>query len=122
MILQKKTIERIAKDVKYLINNPLDNIYYKHDNENITKGYALIIGNVDTPYAYGNYLFEFTFPNNYPYEPPKLKFLTNDLTSVVASKNPANLNSKFESPTILLHTDFFAGKYSVVLVTLKVFV
>ena len=51
-----------------------------------------------------------------------LKFLTNDLTSVVASKNPANLNSKFESPTILLNTDFFAGKYSVVLGTLKVFV
>ena len=25
------------------------------------KGYALIIGPADTPYAYGNYLFEFTF-------------------------------------------------------------
>lgn len=78
MVLTKTTLQRIAKDVKYIINNPITNIYYKHDTENITKGYALILGNKDTPYSYGNYLFEFLFPDNYPYEPPKLKFLTSD--------------------------------------------
>tara|TARA_B110000977_G_C11010831_1_gene467618 strand:+ start:254 stop:1003 length:750 start_codon:yes stop_codon:yes gene_type:complete len=78
MVLTKGGIHRIAKDVKYILKNPIDNIYYKHDNENITTGYALIVGNKDTPYSNGNYLFEFTFPDNYPYEPPKLKFLTND--------------------------------------------
>jgi ubiquitin-protein ligase len=78
MVLTKTSVQRIAKDVKYIINNPIINIYYKHDTENITKGYALILGNEDTPYCHGNYLFEFTFPDNYPYEPPKLKFLTND--------------------------------------------
>jgi len=60
------------------MKNPISNIYYKHDTENLTKGYALIIGNKDTPYCSGNYLFEFIFPDNYPYEPPKLKFLTNN--------------------------------------------
>ena len=78
MVLTKNAVQRIAKDVKYIINNPIANIYYKHDTETITKGYALILGNNETPYCYGNYLFEFTFPDNYPYEPPKLKFLTSD--------------------------------------------
>ena len=78
MVLTKTAIQRIAKDVKYIINNPIENIYYKHDTENLTKGYALLLGNKNTPYSNGNYLFEFTFPDNYPYEPPKLKFLTSD--------------------------------------------
>ena len=80
MVLTNTALHRIAKDVKYIIKNPITNIYYKHDTENITKGYALILGNRDTPYSNGYYLFEFTFPDNYPYEPPKLKFLTNDGT------------------------------------------
>ena len=78
MVLTTGTVQRIAKDVKYITNNPINNIYYKHDSENIMKGYALILGNKETPYSDGNYLFEFTFPDNYPFEPPKLKFLTND--------------------------------------------
>tara|TARA_B100000780_G_scaffold116698_1_gene81831 strand:+ start:574 stop:1314 length:741 start_codon:yes stop_codon:yes gene_type:complete len=78
MVLTPGTVQRIAKDVKYITNNPINNIYYKHDDENIMKGYALIIGNKETPYSDGNYLFEFTFPHNYPFEPPKLKFLTSD--------------------------------------------
>lgn len=78
MVLTKNAVHRIAKDVKYIQKNPINNIYYKHDFENITKGYALILGNMDTPYCHGNYLFEFTFPDNYPFEPPKLKFLTSD--------------------------------------------
>jgi len=81
MILQKKTIERIAKDVKYLINNPLDNIYYKHDENNILLGYALIIGPSETPYNYGNYLFKFKFPENYPFTPPKVTFISNNGTT-----------------------------------------
>lgn len=80
MVLTKETITRIANDVKYILKNPLDNngIYYMHDEENILKGYALIIGNKDSPYAYGNYLFEFNFTENYPYEPPIVTYLTND--------------------------------------------
>ena len=78
MVLTREAVHRIAKDVKYIMNNPVYNIYYKHDTEIITKGYALIIGGPNTPYSCGNYLFEFTFPDNYPYEPPKLKILTSN--------------------------------------------
>ena len=49
MNLNKTTIKRIASDVKYLLNNKEilqnENIYYKHSESNILKGYALIIGN-----------------------------------------------------------------------------
>jgi ubiquitin-conjugating enzyme E2 Z len=80
MVLIESTVKRIAKDVKFILKNPLDNenIYYNHSQEDILKGYALIIGQKDTPYAYGYYFFEFNFPENYPFEPPKVKFLTND--------------------------------------------
>ena len=44
------------------IGNLIKGVYYKHDDENVFKGYALIIGNNSTPYAYGYYFFEFTFP------------------------------------------------------------
>lgn len=71
-------INRLAKDIKNILNDPIDDIYYKHDEENILKGYALIIGPKDTPYEYGYYLFEFTFPENYPFLPPTVKYYTND--------------------------------------------
>ena len=82
MSLNKETIKRIATDVKYLLNNKTilenENIYYKHSENNLLNGYALIIGNEDTPYKYGYYFFKFDFPHNYPFSPPKLTFLTND--------------------------------------------
>ena len=79
-MLNKETITRIANDVKYIIKNPLinDNIYYKHSETNILEGYALIIGYNDTPYENGFYLFKFEFPENYPFSPPKVIYLTND--------------------------------------------
>jgi ubiquitin-protein ligase len=73
-----RATKRILLDVKDVINSPIDNIYYSHDEINIYKGYALIIGPAGTPYENGNYLFEFTFPENYPFSPPKLKFHTYD--------------------------------------------
>ena len=82
MSINNNTIKRIASDVKYILNNErslsLENIYYKHDEENILKGYALIIGQKNTPYAYGYYFFEFNFPDNYPFSPPVVRYLTND--------------------------------------------
>ena len=80
IVISKETILRLAKDIKQIIKEPLNNngIYYKHDDQNILKGYALIIGQENTPYAYGNYLFEFEFPYNYPHSPPIVTFLLSD--------------------------------------------
>lgn len=78
-IISKETILRLLHDVKHIIKNPLiDNgIYYVHDDDDLLKGYALIIGPSDTPYFGGNYFFEFTYPYNYPHSPPKVTYCTN---------------------------------------------
>lgn len=80
IVIKKETIKRLASDVKDLIENPLDSegIYYIHDEDDILKGKALIIGAENTPYKYGYYFFEFKFPADYPFSPPKLSFHTND--------------------------------------------
>ena len=74
------TINRLVKDVSSIYKNPLNDqgIYYIHDDENMLRGYAMIIGPEDTPYQDGFYFFEFRFPYNYPQSPPRLIFKTND--------------------------------------------
>jgi ubiquitin-conjugating enzyme E2 Z len=77
--IRKETISRLLKDVKNIIKNPLteNGIYYIHDDSDIMKGYALIIGPSDTPYFGGNYFFEFNYPSDYPHSPPKVTYCTN---------------------------------------------
>ena len=77
--ISKETISRLLKDVRHIFKNPLteNGIYYIHDDADIMKGYALIIGPSDTPYFGGNFFFEFTYPLDYPHTPPKVKYFTN---------------------------------------------
>ena len=77
--ITKDTVNRLLKDVKQIIKNPLtDNgISYIHNETDIMKGYALIIGPSDTPYFGGNYFFELSYPMDYPHSPPKVKYCTN---------------------------------------------
>jgi len=78
-IIPKETIKRLVKDIRGIIKNPLvsNGIYYKHDDENMMRGYALIIGPEDTVYADGYYFFDIDYPADYPYRPPKVTFRTN---------------------------------------------
>lgn len=75
----KETMQRLLKDVRLIIKNPLidQGIYYIHDDTDMMKGYAMIVGPSDTPYFGGFYFFEFTYPSDYPHSPPKVKYCTN---------------------------------------------
>ena len=66
-VITKETISRLLHDVKHIMKYPLtDNgIYYIHDDEDMLKGYALIIGQEKTPYFGGNYFFEFNYSSKY---------------------------------------------------------
>ena len=77
--IPKETIMRLMKDVKQIIKFPLNEngIYYIHDDTNMMRGYALMIGPEDTPYFGGNYFFELNFPHDYPHSPPSVKYWTN---------------------------------------------
>ncbi len=80
VIISKESIKRLIKDVKQINSEPLNDqgIFYKHDEDDILKGYALIVGPEDTPYENGFYFFELIFPSDYPFSPPKLIYLTQD--------------------------------------------
>jgi len=77
--ISKETMTRLLKDVKQIIKNPLteQGIYYVHDDTDMMKGYAMIVGPTDTPYFGGFYFFEFAYPADYPHSPPKVKYCTN---------------------------------------------
>ena len=77
--VSKETVTRLLKDVKQILKFPLteNGIYYVHDDTDMMKGYALIIGPSDTPYFGGNYFFELNYPADYPHSPPKVKYCTN---------------------------------------------
>lgn len=79
LVITKDTINRLLSDIKNILKNPLNEhgIYYQHDDEDMLKGYALIIGPKETPYFGGNYFFEFTYPPDYPHSPPKVTYKTN---------------------------------------------
>lgn len=77
--ITKETIQRLLRDVKQIMKSPLtDNgIYYIHDDTDILKGYAMIIGPSETPYFGGYYFFELKYPSDYPHSPPKVMYRTN---------------------------------------------
>lgn len=71
-------LKRIIIDIKNIMKDPIEGIYYNPDEDDISKGYAMIMGPKDTPYQYGYYFFEFKFYENYPYQPPHVIYRTND--------------------------------------------
>jgi ubiquitin-conjugating enzyme E2 Z len=79
VVITKDTMNRLIKDLKEIMKNPLsDNgIFYSHDETNMLKGYAMIIGPSETPYFGGYYFFELNYPANYPYSPPNIVYCTN---------------------------------------------
>ena len=80
VVMTKISRRRLQKDIVEIIKHPLTEhgIYYAHDEQNMLNGYAIIFGPSDTIYRYGAYCFQFKFPTNYPFSPPKLIYLTND--------------------------------------------
>jgi ubiquitin-conjugating enzyme E2 Z len=78
-IITKETIKRLLSDVKAILKSPLteNGIYYIHDDTDIMKGYAMIVGPEDTPYFGGFYFFKIIYPRDYPHTPPRVTYHTN---------------------------------------------
>lgn len=73
-----KAVKRIMRDINDLNRTPMHDsgIYHSFDENNIFKLKVLVIGQSETPYYGGFYLFDFTFPETYPFQPPKVKYCT----------------------------------------------
>lgn len=77
--MSKEALKRIVnKDMRQIERMNLSElgIHVNFDEENIMKATAIIIGPKDTPYENGILYFIIEFPNNYPYSPPKLGYLS----------------------------------------------
>ena len=78
--ISKESIHRLLTDVRDIMKNPLhsNGVYYTHDDTDMLRGWAMIVGPEDTPYFGGFYFFKFQFPTDYPYSPPIVTCHTND--------------------------------------------
>ena len=69
-------IKRINKELKDITKDLSENINAWPINYDLLNWEATIIGPSDTPYADGIFFLKITLPNDYPMEPPKVKFLS----------------------------------------------
>ena len=67
-------------ELSYVKGNPLwdQGIHIYYNTDDVTKIIACLIGPEDTPYEDGFYGFDITIPQEYPFKPPKVSFLTTD--------------------------------------------
>lgn len=74
----KSALKRIMNvDMKRIQTGNLNEngIYIEFDEKDMFRARALIVGPSDTIYECGFLLFEITFPNNYPFSPPDVKYI-----------------------------------------------
>ncbi len=71
-------IRRIKKewsDINQEIEKSNENISVKLVNDELIHWNATIIGPVGSPFEGGNFTLDITFPSEYPFKPPVIKFL-----------------------------------------------
>ena len=114
-----KLVKRIYKDILELKNQNLEEngIYCIFSESNIKHVKILIIGPSDTPYEGGFYFFNLYFPDNYPFEPPHVKFMTHGTLNGYSVRFNPNLYTNGKVCLSILNT--WAGPGWTVCCTLK---
>ena len=70
-------LRRITREMNEIKNTPTEGIVAAPINEeDLFKWKAVIDGPADSPYEGGKIQVDITFPENYPFKPPRCKFLT----------------------------------------------
>ena len=69
-------IKRLNNELIELQKYPITNCSAGIKTNDITHWLATIIGPDETPYAGGIFMLDIKFPNEYPFVPPKVYFIT----------------------------------------------
>jgi len=71
--MSQRTIARLNKELEKLNKNPIPGIYaHPIDDNDLTKWKGRVEGAKGTPFEGGYFHFKIDFPENYPFEPPKI--------------------------------------------------
>ena len=89
-----KAIKRIMKDVEEFVKDPIDGVAIYQTENQLKRIYVAITGPKDSVYQDGFYFFEFFFPDDYPHNPPKCRFLNWQNSSIRMHPNMYALDGK----------------------------
>lgn len=74
--LTNEAIMRIGRDVRDIMREPIEHVHYIHSSREVDKAYVVIVGTEHTPYFCVPMFYSIQYPSDYPYQPPKMKFLS----------------------------------------------
>jgi len=75
--MSQQYLQRIQREYVEILENPL--VYATAgpiDESDLTKWHATLAGPRETPYEGGIFKLHISFPKDYPYKPPKIRFIT----------------------------------------------